>query len=61
MLVDPAWKAGADEFGVLEDGGPIRVMFNLGVDKEHLLRAGNPFVSGWHETCWSPQMHPVAF
>lgn len=61
VLVDPARKAGADEFGVLEDGRPIRMMFNLGVDKGHPLRAGNPFVSEWHETYWSPQAHSVAF
>ena len=48
VLVDPAREAGADEFRVLGDGGPVGVVFDLRVDEGHLLRAGDALVSTKH-------------
>lgn len=45
VLVDPAREASADELGILGDGGPVGVMFNLRVNEGHLLRTGDTLVS----------------
>ena len=51
VLVDPAREAGTDEFGVLDDDVPIGVVFDLGIDKGHLLRTGDALVSVQCSSC----------
>ena len=45
VLVDPTREASADELGILGDGGPVGVMFDLRVNEGHLLRTGDALVS----------------
>ena len=45
VLVDPTREASADELGILGNGDPVGVMFNLRVDEGHLLRTGDALVS----------------
>ena len=48
VLVDPAREAGANESWVLGDGDPVGVVFDLRVDKGHLLRAGDALIPVKH-------------
>ena len=45
MLVDPARDARSDQFRIRGGGGPAGLMLILGIDKGHLLGAGNALVS----------------
>ena len=45
VLVNPTREASADELGILGDGGPVGVTFDLRVNEGHLLRTGDALVS----------------